>query len=77
MDLTVEGSTWGRAGRLFRRINFVFFAGGSASEFSSLVVVKAVLAPVAVSVSGDADRFREGEAGAKVVRAWTTSAMVL
>ena len=82
-DLIVLGSTCGRAGRRFRRMSFVFFAGGSpfsvVSEVSLFVVVNAVLDELVAgcgSVSGDADRFRDGEGGAKLVWACTTSAML-
>lgn len=71
-DLTVEGSTCGRAGRRLRRINLVFFAGGSdeASVVSLLVVVvRAVVVAAESSAAGDADRLREGEEGANDVRA--------
>jgi hypothetical protein len=77
-DFMVDGSTCGRAGRRFRRMSFVFFAGGSEEERedSLLVVVRALLVvSVAGSWSGEADRFRDGEVGANVVRAWTTSAI--
>lgn len=77
-DVMVEGSTCGRAGRRFRRMSFVFLAGGSEEdrEDSLLVVVRALsVVSVAGSWSGDADRFLEGEGGANIVRAWTTSAI--
>jgi hypothetical protein len=43
-DFMVDGSTCGRAGRRFRRMSFVFFAGGSEEERedSLLVVVRAL-----------------------------------
>jgi hypothetical protein len=80
-DLRVEASTWGRAGLRLRRINFVFLAGGSEErDVSLLVVVSAVLmlglSVVEGAASGEAERLREGDEGAKDVRAWTTSAMV-
>lgn len=77
-DFIVEGSTCGRAGRRFRRMSFVFFAGGSEEvrEDSLLAVVRALLVVSVVgSWSGDAERFRDGEVDANVVRACTTSAM--
>lgn len=77
-DLIVDGSTCGRAGRRFRRMSFVFFVGGSEDvrEDSLLVVVRALsVVSVAGSGSGDAERFLDGEGGANVVRAWTTSAI--
>ena len=58
-------------------MSLVFFAGGSEREVSLLIaVVKAVVGSEAISVSGEADRFRDGEGGLNVVRAWTTSAIV-
>lgn len=83
----VDGSTWGLAGLRFRRINFVFFAGGSPFSAAVVVVravsgftvdVRAVAVDVSAASSGEAERFRDGEVegGASVVRAWTTSAMV-
>ena len=81
-DLRVEASTCGRAGRRFRRMSFVFFAGGSPFSVdvrvvSLLVVVRALLGGSAV-YSGEAERLRDGEVGAaeRVMRAWTTSAML-
>ena len=82
----VDGSTCGRAGRRFRRMSFVFFAGGSPSAVEVRVVLLAIVVRAApegsvagcCSVSGDAERLRDGEveAGARVTRACTTSAML-
>ena len=66
-------------------MSFVFFAGGSpfsvaaVSDDSLFVVVRAVLASEVVAgsaSSGDAKRFLEGGGEVRVVRAWTTSAMM-
>ena len=86
-DLRVLASTWGRAGRRFRRMSFVFLVGGSevevvVREASLLVVVRAVVEEGSVAGSGsgeaEAERLREGgeDGVVRVVRAWTTSAIV-
>lgn len=54
------GSIWGGAGLRFRRMSFVFFAGGPSRVVSVFCLVRAV----EVGSSGSAERLREGEAGA-------------
>jgi len=70
VDLMVDGSTCGRAGRRFLRISFVFFAGGSTSDESFEVVVRAL------EVSGEEERLRLGERGLKAVGNDDTSAIL-
>jgi hypothetical protein len=65
-----DGSTCGRAGRRFLRISFVFFAGGSTSDESFEVVVRAL------EVSGEEERLRLGERGLKVAGNDDTSAIL-
>ena len=78
-DFTVEGSTWGRAGRRFRRISLVFFCGGSRDDD----VGKA--RAFEVEGDGEAERLREGGLGGAAMSLvgrgtsgiWETSAMTL
>jgi hypothetical protein len=70
-----DGSICGRAGRRFRRMSLVFFAGGSVVVMSVVAVVVRAFEGSSATL-GEAERFREGDAPPNEVRALTTSAMM-